>query len=421
MVRIAQNIRNYKGELLYLLAQYSTPIVGFLASFLVMRFVEPEIIGAFNSVFIYSTYFGFLQMGVFNGLNRNLAYYKGKGDVTKVSLASSTGFYFSLMIAAISLLIVVLLYKTSMNDRTLIVKLSFLYLAITVFVGPIVNLLETLYRTGQDFKALGKSIGIENLSYLALSILIVKLGFFGFILAQVARVSIGLLLRMYGKLKTIKFVFSIKILKEQISVGFMIMINSYLYTTFFIFDEFYVANNFDNFNLGNYYLVRLVLFLIPVVPNSLTTIFYPKASTLYGASQDNPSILRGFYNKALIINIFAVLAIIFILFLTIEPVTYYFVPKYYQGIEYAKCAMWGGIGFIMVGPSVVLGVLKKTQLNFVLLLLMSALTYGLYFFKVIEFDTIIDVILYKNTIFICYAMVIITYTYYLTSEKSLKT
>lgn len=414
---LSGRLRKNKGEIAYLAAQYSTPVVGFLVNIITMRFIEPDTLGAYKAVFIYSSYFSFLQLGVFNGLNRNLAYYKGKGEEKKIIMAASTGLVFALGVALLSLLIVFLLFQTSLNDGSWIVKLAFIYMGLTLFINPLKTFFDALYRTGQDFKSLGKIISFENAIYLISSFLVVILGFVGYVIQHMVRLIIGFSLRFRGKISMLSFRWDTSLIRQQINVGFLIMLNSYLYTTFFIFDEFYIANRFEKVELGYYNLARLVLFIIPIIPNSLTTIFYPKASALYGKSNDNPAVLRSFYNRALIINSLVVLPVIMILFFLIEPVTSYFLPKYINGVEYARYAMWGGLGYIMVGPSVILGVMKKTQLNFYLLIALSAISYGFFFLKILNFETIVEVILYKNILFVGYAIFIIFYTYYLTSHK----
>ncbi|MEN7551136.1 oligosaccharide flippase family protein [Rapidithrix thailandica] len=414
MITLIKNkIQGNIGELVYLLGQYSTPIVSFLINTLVMRYIAPETLGIHQSIMLWTSYLSFLQLGVFNGLNRNLAYYKGANEEEKLRKASSTGFVFSFCVSVVSIIIVILIYNTSSDDQySEISFLAYVLLGLTVFTQPIITFFDTLYRTGQDFKKLGGFISTNNAIYLANSLLMFFFGYVGFVIQSAIKLAIALILRTHKKIFFLRVKFSKNSFKEQITTGFPILLNSYLSSTFFIFDQFYITHNFDKIELGYYNLARLVLFIIPVIPNSLTTIFYPKASTLYGKSGKNKQVLKPFFVKSLLINLLIVFPLIGLVYITIEPVVNLFLPKYVSGIEYAKASVLGGLGYIFVGPSVILGVLKSNKINFVLLAGLSTSTYGLYFINILEFGSIINLIYYKNLLFIGYSIFMICYVYY---------
>lgn len=414
---IRAGLKNNTGELIYLFAQYTVPVVGFLVNILIMRYIDPATLGSYQAILIWGSYITFLHIGVFNGLNRNLSYYRGAERYEDLNIATSTGFVFSLIIAFISLLIIIALYYTSINDSTTKTLYAFIILGLTAFTLPISVFFDTLYRSGQDFKKLGKLIIIDDFVFVGSSFLIIFFGYFGFILQTTIKTVISFLLKVTGKINAVHLQFSYHSLKEQINTGFPILVNSYLYSTFFIFDQFYIVRSFEKVELGNYNLARLVLLLIPVIPNSLTTILYPKASALFGKSGDDRSVLKPFFFKALVLNLVILLPIILLIYYSIDPLVTGFLPKYINGINYAKISSIGGLGFIMIGPSIILGVLKKNSLNFVFLLFLSLTTYGLYFSGIFKFHTIESLIWYKNIIFIVYAILMTFYIYWLISKK----
>jgi len=410
-------IKQNSGETIYLISQYSIPLIAFLVNYLVMRYIGPEIIGNYQGVILWGSYFSFLQLGVFNGLNRNLAYYNGANRIDDVQKAASSGFVFSLFVSFVSLCIVILIALSSENDGTTIVKLAFILLGISAMAQPIITYFDTLYRTGQDFNKLGKIILIENSIFLFSSGFMIIWGYSGFIAQNIFKLLFSIFFRIKGKIKSLSLNFSFATLCKQINTGLPIMINSYLYSTFFIFDQFYILRNFEKIELGYFNIARLVLFIIPVIPNSLTTIFYPKASNAYGKSGDNPNVLKPFFKKALLINLAVVLPLIIIIYMLIDPFVKIFLPEYIGGISYAKHSVVGGIGYIMIGPSVILGVLKKNKINFIALLIMSVSSYGLYALNILKFETITSIIWFKNLIFILYSIFIICYIYFILLRK----
>lgn len=410
-------LKNNSGELIYLGSQYTTPIIGFLINILVMKYVGPDVLGKYQSIILWGTYFSFLQLGVFNGLNRNLSYYRGANKLHELRISTYTGFTFSLIVAFASLIVVIFLFNSQLNDDTDIAKLAFIGLGITAFFQPMIIFLDTLYRTGQDFKKLGKYTLIDNTIYTLNTSLIIVFGYLGFVIQAIIKIFVGFFLRLFGKIKELKFIFSIHFFKEQLTTGFPLMINGYLYTTFFIFDQFYIINKFNSLELGYYNLARLVLFIIPIIPNSLNSVLYPKASIAYGQSGDDNQILKKFFFKAVLINIIIVIPLVIFIYFFIEPFVVHFLPKYIQGIEYAKISVIGGLGFIFIGPSIILGVLKKNYVNFIFLGVLSLSTYGLYFLGIFNFNEIRSLIWFKNILFITYSIVMLFYVYSLVNKK----
>lgn len=412
-------LRN-RGEVIYLIAQYSVPAIAFFVNVLIMRYVGPEIIGNYQAVILWGSYFSFLQLGVFNGLNRNLAYYKGANRPEELQKATSTGFIFSLGVSFITLCIVLFIATTSINDGSNTVKLALIFLAVSAITQPLVTFFDMLYRTGQDFKRLGRFILIENSIFFLSSGLMVVWGYAGFVVQNILKLVIGFSLRFTGKIKSIKISFNLAVLLNQINTGFPILLNSYLYSTFFIFDQYYIVRNFDRIELGYFNIARLVLFIIPIIPNSLTTVFYPKASIAYGQSGDNPAVLKPFFIKTLVINTLVILPLILFVYVLIGPFVQTFLPEYIGGITYAKLSVIGGIGYIMIGPSVILGVLKMNKINFIALALMSLSSYGFYATGKLNFESIESIIWFKNIIFILYSLLIISYIYFVLLRKKQK-
>jgi O-antigen/teichoic acid export membrane protein len=57
-----------------------TTVLSLFASLLVTRWSEPRQLGMWNFALLLATYASVLQLGVFNGLNRQIPYYLGKND-----------------------------------------------------------------------------------------------------------------------------------------------------------------------------------------------------------------------------------------------------------------------------------------------------------------------------------------------------
>lgn len=77
-MKVLKIYSNHKSDFLYIIASIVSPIVGMISSVVSARFVLPAELGTINKVLIILSYTSFCQLGVYNGLNRNIAYYKAK-------------------------------------------------------------------------------------------------------------------------------------------------------------------------------------------------------------------------------------------------------------------------------------------------------------------------------------------------------
>ena len=101
-----------KNESIYLISSILYPIIGMINTIIASRYIDPSEMGVINKYLLISTYTSFLQLGVYNGLNRNIAYYKAKGDMQLVQSMVDTSFLVGKIISLINVLLSLSLPKT---------------------------------------------------------------------------------------------------------------------------------------------------------------------------------------------------------------------------------------------------------------------------------------------------------------------
>ena len=125
-----------------------------------------------------------------------------------------------------------------------------------------------------------------------------------------------------------------------------------------IADQSLISLKLSNLELGHYFLSRLVLTTMMILPSSLSAIYLPKASEIYGTSENHKSLILFFWNS-LVMN-FLILGLTgCFLYMAIEPLVSRFLPLYSDGIEAAKISVLTGISFVSIGPGVILSVIRK--------------------------------------------------------------
>lgn len=130
--------------------------------------------GVINSVLLIVNYLSFIQLGVFNGLNRNISFYKSKGKNYKVQSMVDTSFITSKVVSIISVSIICVVLGWNMWDglsspSNVIYGSYFLLLVIMIFL-PRNSHYDVTFKSSQEFSTLGKIVLGENISYLLFSL-----------------------------------------------------------------------------------------------------------------------------------------------------------------------------------------------------------------------------------------------------------
>lgn len=368
----------YRGELIFSLASYTTPIVGLLASLLTAKFLAPHELGSIQAVMLILPYAGFLQLGVINGLNRNLAFYMGRGDLETaqrminavafvVKIVSVVGFLIGLAVLSIKFMAV--------PASRIEVFASIALISSLVFVPQ--NLyLAALFRSGQHFQRLGQLTLTENVARAFYAFLPAVFGWLGRIAGETVRPIIGFVLRRKYRPYKPDGAFSFQDIKQLLHAGTPLLVNGYLHGLFSVADQSLIALHFNKEQLGYYGLSRLIVSALMIVPTTMAAVLYPKASNVYGR-KGNPIALRGFFWKALVFNFIVLVPVCLLAYFLIDPIVKMFLPNYVSGLGAAKVNILTCLTLISSGPSVIAGVLKKVYPILVFYAIALGLMWGL--------------------------------------------
>lgn len=389
-----------------------------LTSVVAAAYIIPSDMGIIQSVLLVVTYLNFLQLGVFNGLNRNIALYKSRNNLDAMHDMVDTSYQVSKIISSIGAFIgifCIIYYANHSNDGSQYVLASIL-LFITLVLTPLRTHLETTYRSGQEFGSLGKIIVLENIVFSFLSLLPIFIGFLGKIIADAGKLLIGYLFRIRNApiLPINKGTW--KSYKELVSVGFPLLISGYLWTVFSVADQTYIVTRLGSEQLGLYTLSRFCLTALIVIPSAIGSMLYPKAAAIYGKNLD-PNDLKAYWYKSILLFIIILIPIIAIGILLLPSITHYFLPKYIDGLAAAKITLLSGITFVSMGPAVIIGTLRKNFLYIIAISSCIALFWSVCYIFPSYFSIIENVAKLRFSISIMLSLFVIIYTYYLTHKQ----
>lgn len=392
--RVLQFIDNYKGELVYTSSSFFNPVIGFISSFVATAFLNPEEMGTIQALLIIPPYFTLLNFGVFSGLNRNIAFYKARNEIEKVQSLVDTSYRVACILAVLGFVVATIYCLITFNDsQSILAKVSPIILFSSLCFVPLNSHLGVTFRSGQEFKKLG----IINYKLSALNSIVclgpILISWVGKVIFDTFRPIMTFILLRANQPIPAKGTFSIIEYKELLKVGFPILLVGYLMQLFNIADQSIISATLTKVDLGNYSISRLILMMFILIPTTLSVLFYPKASALYGKTGSNTG-LRTFFWKALAVNSLCLVPLAIIIYNVLPFFVRSFLPMYVDGIEAAKISVFTGLTFIATGPAVIVGVVKKNTPRVVCVAL------ALIAFWVISSTALLDPITINNVAFL---------------------
>jgi len=87
---------------IFTVSRLACSAISIVGGLLTVRLVAPATLGFFNTASLGQGYLSWLQMGIFNGLNRELPYFYGKGDPEKAHEMAATAQFWSLLLGGLT-------------------------------------------------------------------------------------------------------------------------------------------------------------------------------------------------------------------------------------------------------------------------------------------------------------------------------
>lgn len=338
-----------KNNVVLLLFSSSSLLKAFIigvTGIIFLKWIEPEDIGLWQSVYTLTVYLPIIQIGVNNGLNRQLPLLFGKQEIDKAYEFSRSALSYNLFVVfvvfIISLVIASLLIILEVNTRTII---TFVVVSFLICSSLYNNYLIVTYRNNDSFKNLSKVYIIECLFLITLVPLIKKFGYYGLLLYYLTdAVIFTVTLHRFRPLK-INPLFNKLYLKELVKIGLPIYFIGYIISISKTIPRI-VLIFFDNVVMvGLYAPASAIMSMMLMIPNTLAQFIYPKMSYKYGKTNSVVAlwsiVWKSSFYPAIITVPVALISFFFLPYLIKE----YF-PKYILSIG---CAQWTVMSSIFVG------------------------------------------------------------------------
>lgn len=411
---IKEYYQRYKGEIVYLFSSVVAPVISILGSIVASIFINPTDMGIICNCLLIGTYASFLQLGVFNGLNRNIAYYKAQKKEIIMQQMVNTSHTVALLVSIIGLIIGII-YGLFVVNKGHVYILGALLLIVNLVFTPLSTHYETTYRSGQEFKRLGIIKFKESLVYSFIVFLPALLGFLGKIISDSFKLILSFILRLKDlPIKSTGYG-NIVAYKNLVKTGFPMLLSGYIWSIFQVADQTYISTNFGEEQLGLYTLSRYCVMAFVILPQAINSVLYPKAASCYGSSGDK-SVLLGFWRRSLFLYTIIIVPIVAILYYVAPILIPYIMPKYVGGIECMKINLISCATYIYMGPSVVFGTLRKNKL-YIGLIALCLILFWMFATIINGFSSPVDVAYFKLLLSCILSVSSIALSYYYIRTK----
>ena len=165
-------------------------LISMVTSILIVRWIVPHEMGLWNAALLVTIYSPALQLGVFNGLNRELPYLIGAGDKDRALQMAQAAYAWSYVLMGVSTLSGALVAVWFWMKGQPVWCFTSLAVAVLVVCSWPTNYLTTTYRTNSEFGRLAKNTVVVALAGAALVMLVWRFHFNGLL---VRAASVGIL------------------------------------------------------------------------------------------------------------------------------------------------------------------------------------------------------------------------------------
>lgn len=289
--------RQRAGDLVYLASQLSAPVVGFLTSIVAAKYLLPYELGVIQTVMLIATYCSFFHFGVFNGLNRNIAFYEAQQNIKKIRDMVDASWITAMLNALIGVMIscIALIYFMMHGYPNLYTYSVAVLLGLLIF-SPIATHYETIYRSSRAFMSLGIFLNIRNCINFLLGFLPVFFGAFGYIFRNAVLPFINVLLLYRNSPIKSKSLGRTNEVVDLARVGFPMLVTGILFMFFTAADRTIVALSLGPAAVGELALSGMIVAAIQILPVSMGALLYPRAAYIYGSSTTSSALRRFFFS-----------------------------------------------------------------------------------------------------------------------------
>jgi O-antigen/teichoic acid export membrane protein len=333
------------------------------------RCVLPAVLGMYNSIGLVLGYAPFLQLGILNGLNRELPYFVGKGDRQRVNELAAAAQAWALAVGGIVGIALsgVGCWQLAHGEWQLAAGwFTNAILAVLLFYNT--YYLQMTYRTSHDFARLAMSSVIENSVALVLVALVALLNFYGLCLRALLTASVSVTFLYYWRPVRVGPHWNWRHLKHLLVIGAPIFIVGQIYAWWTVLNSTLVLGYKGKEGLGLYAMVLVAGGALELLPAAVGQVIYPRMAEQYGRTGRLGDLIR-MSIKPTILSVLGIIPVIVVGWHAVGPVIRFILPNYVDAIPAIRWSLLTPLAQCFLPINNVYNVVRRQDLYIVAIVL----------------------------------------------------
>lgn len=305
---------------------------------LIGRFVAPSTLGLFNGIGLALGYAPVLQLGVLNGLNRELPYHVGRGHQQLVRELAAAAQAWALIVGsvvAMALLGVAGWHLAEGETLRAAGWFTHALLALNLFYNT--NYLQMTYRTSHDFARLALVGVVEAGLLLALISVVWWQDFYGLCLRALIAGAVSTAILHYWRPVRVGPRWDFPHLKHLLIVGAPIFGVGMLYGWWTTINSTLVLRLAGTEGMGLFSMVLVAIAAVEFIPQAVSQVVYPRMAEQYGRNSSVED-LAVMVRKPILITAVGLVLVVGVGWWFVGPAVRLVVPAY---VDAVPAMQWG--------------------------------------------------------------------------------
>lgn len=314
-----------------------------LAGLIIIRWIEPEDMGLWNSLLVIPVYSSIFHLGIISGLNRELPFELGKGNTEKgKEMAATTKWFIYCWIIIFGVVTLgALLYFSFIDIRSAKFNISLVGVGLMICIQLYNSYLGVTFRAQQSFNALAKVYLRVNGVIIATLALPYFFSYAGLVARAVANSFFTMFLTHIVRPIRVRAAFSKKIFVDLIKTGLPIYSLGYFQEITNTFSRIILLHLGGVVAVGYFVPAQAVLTGMAMIPAAIGQYIYPQMSFNLGKHEDPQKLWQWVWKPAGVTLILGALCAVVGWFLIPIGIEVMF-PKYQEGTFAAQLALLAG-------------------------------------------------------------------------------
>lgn len=333
-----------------------------ISNIIVLKWLAPIEAGIWSALTLTQSYFSFMQLGVYSGLNREYPYLLGKGQLKSADAIIASSLAFALILSCMSPFVFYAVFIKNLSSEYYTIAVpSF---AFSMGLISYQQYLSVTYRTNKDFNSLSRIYAYQSFFTIGSVVLVTSLGFKGLCIRFFLFNLFSTILLHISRPIRIKPLFNLSIIVNLIKTGAPIMAAGYGVTVANGFDRLLILKFGSVIDLGLYSPALAVKNAMASIPASMNQYITPRLSYRYGETNSSQSLWKLTWQATGITFLILCTTALLGWFLLPVVVSSLF-PLYKAGLGAARFMLIAGI-FASIGvATAALGALKAFRVLFI--------------------------------------------------------